>query len=158
MQLLTHDGWHAELESDEHLTDVRAGNKTVGAEAEVDRDIGGHNNVRPKPFNAPDADIVDAEIINKQYVNEKKPFIYTQNSENNSENPERFFSAQENSFNFSKSAPFSQTTTANIAQSYVSDRSFSGSTKYGSSSGSFSSFGSSNKELAQVGRQLAFSA
>jgi hypothetical protein len=121
-----------------------------------DKLFGGHNNVRPKPFIAPDADIVDAEIINKEFVNKKKPFIYTQNSQNNSENPERFFSAQENSFNFSKSAPFSQTTTANIAQSYVPDRYLSGSTKYGSSSGSFSSF-SSPKELA-VGRQLAFSA
>ena len=120
-----------------------------------DKLFGGHNNVRPKPFIAPDADIVDAEIINKEFVNEKKPFIYTQNSQNNSENPERFFSAQENSFNFSKSAPFSQAATANIAQSYVSDRSFSGSTKYGSSSGSFSSF---NNQAAQVGRQLVLSA
>lgn len=122
-----------------------------------DKLFGGHNNVRPKPFIAPDADIVDAEIINKEFVNEKKPFIYTQNSQNNSENPERFFSAQENSFNFSKSAPFSQAATANITQSYVyvSDRSFSGSTKYGSSSGSFSSFGSSKREVAQVGRQFA---
>ena len=118
--------------------------------------FGGHNNVRPKPFSAPDEDIVvDAEIINKEFVNEKKPFIYTQNSHNNPENSERFFSAQADNFNFSKSAPFSQATTANIAQSYVSDRSFSGSTKYGSSSGSFSSFGSSNKEVAQVGRQFA---
>jgi hypothetical protein len=121
----------------------------------------GGQNVRPKTtstekqaFIDPDAEIVDAKFT----VLDEKPFIYTQNSQNNPENSERFFSAQENSFNFSKSAPFSQTTTANIAQSYVSDRSFSGSTRYGSSSGSFSSFGSSNKEVAQVGRQLAFSA
>jgi hypothetical protein len=124
-----------------------------------DKLFGGHNNVRPKPFIAPDADIVDAEIINKEFVNEKKPFIYTQNSQNNSErrNSEGFFTQRDN-LDFSKSAPFSQAATANIAQSYVSDRSFAtGSTKYGSS-GSFSSFGSSNKEAAQVGRELAFSA
>jgi hypothetical protein len=97
----------------------------------------------------PDADIVDAKFT---VLDERKPFIYTQNSQNNPENSERFFSAQENSFNFSKSAPFSQTITADIAQSY---RSFSGSTKYGSSSGSFSSF---NNQAAQVGRQLVLSA
>jgi hypothetical protein len=127
--------------------------------------FGGHN-VKPKSTNTerqaftakqafigPDAEIEDAIIKGS------KPFIYTENSQNNPENSERFSSAQENSFNFSKSAPFSQAATANIAQSYVSDRSFSGSTKYGSSSGSFSSFSSSNREEARfVGRQLAFSA
>ncbi len=120
--------------------------------------FGGHN-VKPKSTNTEkqtfidsDADIVDAKFT---VLDERKPFIYTQNSHNNPENSERFFSAQADNFNFSKSAPFSQATTANIAQSYVSDRSFSGSTKYGSSSGSFSSFGSSNKEVAQVGRQFA---
>ena len=114
--------------------------------------FGGHN-VKPKSTNTekqafidPDADIVDAKFT---VLDERKPFIYTQNSQNNPENSERFFSAQENSFNFSKSAPFSQTITADIAQSY---RSFSGSTKYGSSSGSFSSF---NNQAAQVGRPLA---
>jgi hypothetical protein len=118
--------------------------------------FGGHN-VKPKSTNTEkhidsDTDIVDAKFT---VLDERKPFIYTQNSHNNPENSERFFSAQADNFNFSKSAPFSQATTANIAQSYVSDRSFSGSTKYGSSSGSFSSFGSSNKEVAQVGRQFA---
>lgn len=120
--------------------------------------FGGHNvrskstNTEKQTFIDPNADIVDAKFT---VLDERKPFIYTQNSQNNSENSERFFSAQADNFNFSKSAPFSQATTANIAQSYVSDRSFSGSTKYGSSSGSFSSFGSSNKEVAQVGRQFA---
>jgi hypothetical protein len=119
--------------------------------------FGGHN-VKPKSANTekqtfidPDADIVDAKFT---VLDERKPFIYTQN---NSENSERFFSAQADNFNFSKSAPFSQAATANIAQSYVSDRSFAtGSTKYGSSGSS--SFSPSNKEAAQVGRQLAFSA
>jgi hypothetical protein len=121
--------------------------------------FGGHNNVKPKStekqaFINPNAEIVDAEFT---VIDERKPFIYTQNSQNNSENSERFFSAQADNFNFSKSAPFSQAATANIAQSYVSDRSFAtGSTKYGSSGSS--SFSPSNKEAAQVGRQLAFSA
>ncbi|MEB3314676.1 MAG: hypothetical protein VKK32_00475 [Candidatus Melainabacteria bacterium] len=104
-----------------------------------------------------DADIVDAKFT---VLNERKPFIYTQNSQNNPgrRNPEDSFSAKKN-FDFSESVPFSQAATANIAQSYVSDRSFAtGSTKYGSLSGSFSSFGSPKEKLAQVGREFAYSA
>ena len=121
--------------------------------------FGGHNNVKPKSTNTakqvfidPDADIIEATVLKS----ERQPFIYTQNSQNNSErrDSEGFFTQRDN-LDFSKSAPFSQAATANIAQSYVSDRSFSGSTKYGSSSGSFSSFGSSNKETAQLVRPLA---
>jgi hypothetical protein len=116
----------------------------------------GGQNVRSKSTNIdPDAYIIEATVLKS----ERQPFIYTQNSQNNSErrNSEGFFTQRDN-LDFSKSAPFSQAATANIAQSYVSDRSFAtGSTKYGSS-GSFSSFGSSNKEAAQVGRELAFSA
>jgi len=123
--------------------------------------FGGHN-VKPKSANTekqtfkidPDADIVDATFT---VLDERKPFIYTRNSQNNHGNSEGFFTQRDN-LDFSKSAPFSQVATANIAQSYyVSDRSFAtGSTKYGSSGSS--SLSSSNKEAAQVGRQLAFNA
>jgi hypothetical protein len=98
-------------------------------------------------FIGPDAEIEDAIIKGS------KPFRYTQNSQNNPErNQERFFT--QDSFS-TKSAPFSQAATANIAQSYVLDRSFgNGSTKYGSGLSSFNS----PKELAQVGREFAFNA
>lgn len=120
--------------------------------------FGGHN-VKPKSTNTEkqtfidsDADIVDAKFT---VLDERKPFIYTQNSHNNPEHSERFFS--QDSFS-TKSAPFSQAATANVAQFYAaSDRSFgNGSNKYGPS-GSFSSFGSPEK-LAQVGREFAYSA
>jgi hypothetical protein len=121
-------------------------------------------NVKPKstnnakPFIAPDADIIDAEIINKEFVNDKKPFIHTFTTQNNPENrnSEGFFTQADNR-DFSRSAHFSQAATANIAQSDVSDRSFAtGSTRYGSSGSS--SFSPSNTAAAKVGRQLAFSA
>jgi hypothetical protein len=124
-----------------------------------DKLFGGHNNVRPKPFIAPDADIVDAEIINKEFVNEKKPFIYTQNSQNNSErrNSEGFFTQRDN-LDFSKSI-FSPSITNNLAQASVSNGSFMPNRLSGNDSkyGSFSSFNSPNK-TAQLGRELAFSA
>ncbi len=120
--------------------------------------FGGHNRVRStkstntanQAFIDPDADVV----VNAKFRILDERITDTQN---NPENSERFFSPQENSFNFSKSAPFSQAATANIAQSYVSDRSFAtGSTKYGSSGSS--SFSSNREEARFVGRQLAFSA
>ena len=113
-----------------------------------DKLFGGHNNVRPKPFIAPDADIVDAKFT----VLDEKTFIYTQNSQNNPENSEGFFT-QAGDRDFPKSAHPSHT----VAQFYAaaaSDRSLGNrSTKYGPSGSS--SFGSSNREL---GRQFAFSA
>jgi len=96
-------------------------------------------------FIDPDAEIEDAIIKGS------KPSIYTQNSQNNPENSERFFSAQ-NNFN-SESVSFSQAATVNVAKFY-SDRSFgNGSTKYGSG---LSSFASNNQ--APLGRQLVLSA
>jgi|688.fasta_scaffold00907_23 hypothetical protein len=120
--------------------------------------FGRHNHVGPKSANTANQAFIDTDTdpctpIEDATVLREKPFIYTRNSQNNSENPERFFSAQENSFNFSKSAPFSQAATVNVAKFY-SDRSFgNGSNKYGPSGSS--SFGSSNREVAQVGRQFA---
>ena len=118
--------------------------------------FGGHN-VKPKSTNTekqafidPDADIVDAKFT---VLDERKPFIYTQNSQNNPgrRNSEDSFSAK-NNFN-SESVSFSQAATVNVAKFY-SDRSFgNGSNKYGPSGSS--SFGSSNREVAQVGRQFA---
>jgi hypothetical protein len=96
-------------------------------------------------------DIIEATVLKS----ERQPFIHTQNSQNNPErrNSEGFFSAK-NNFN-SESVSFSQAATVNVAKFY-SDRSFgNGSNKYGSSSGSFSSF---NNQAAQVGRQLVLSA
>ncbi len=113
-------------------------------------------NVKPKEKQAfidPDADIVDAKFT---VLDERKPFIYTQNSQNNSENPERFFSAQKNSFNFPESAHFSQREAAIMSEFYAaSDRSLAkanGSNRYGSG---VSSFSASNKAAAQVGGKLA---
>lgn len=109
--------------------------------------FGGHNNVRPKPFSAPDEDIVDAEIINKEFVNEKKPFIYTQN------NPENRNSGFFNQDSFSKSA-FSSNVANNAAQASVSNGAWMPNRLSGNDfkSGSLSSFRSSNREL---GRELA---
>ena len=118
--------------------------------------FGGHN-VKPKSTNTEkqtfidsDADIVDAKFT---VLDERKPFIYTQNSQNNPENSERFFSAQKNSFKFPKSAPSSETA-AQFYAAAASDRSLGNrSTKYGPSGSS--SFGSSTKETAQLVRPLA---
>jgi hypothetical protein len=93
-----------------------------------------------------DADIIEATVLKS----ERQPFIYTQN--NPGRNSEGFFSAK-NNFDFSESVSFSQAATVNVAKFY-SDRSFgNGSNKYGPSGSS--SFGSSNREVAQVGRQFA---
>ncbi len=116
--------------------------------------FGGHN-VKPKSTNTEkqtfidsDADIVDAKFT---VLDERKPFIYTQNNPQNT-NSDRF-STQAGNRDFSKSAHPSHT----VAQFYAaaaSDRSLGNrSTKYGPSGSS--SFGSSNKEVAQVGRQFA---
>ena len=120
----------------------------------------GGQHVKPKSTNTEKQAFIDtdADIIIEATVLGEKPFIYTQNSQNNPErkNSKEFFSAK-NNFDFSESVPFSQVAAGNIAQSYVSDRSFAtGSTKYGSSGSS--SFSPSNTAAAQVGRQLAFSA
>lgn len=137
----------------------------MGINANVfDTLFGGHNRVRStkstntanQAFTAKQAFIGPGAKIEDAIIKGSEP-LYTENPKNNPENSERFFSPQENSFNFSKSAPFSQAATANIAQSYVSDRSFAtGSTKYGSSGSS--SFSSNREEARFVGRQLAFSA
>lgn len=116
--------------------------------------FGGHN-VKPKSTNTEkqtfidsDADIVDAKFT---VLDERKPFIYTQNSHNNPENSERFFS--QDSFS-TKSAPFSQAATANVAQASVSNGAWMPNRLSGNDSkyGSLSSLGSSNREL---GRELA---
>ena len=107
-----------------------------------DKLFGGHNNVRPKPFIAPDADIVDAEIINKEFVNEKKPFIYPENRNSGFFNQDSFF----------KSAPFSQAAIA--PQAYVLNGSFPDRLLFGNARGPFRSF-NSPKKLAQFSRELA---
>ena len=125
--------------------------------------FGGHN-VKPKSANTerqsfidPDEDIIEATVLKS----ERQPFIYTQNSQNNSErrNSEGFFTQRDN-LDFSKSI-FSPSITNNVAQASVSNGSFMPNRLSGNDSkyGSFSSFSSSNREEDRfVGRQLAFSA
>jgi hypothetical protein len=106
-------------------------------------------NTEKQTFIDSDADIVDAKFT---VLDERKPFIYTRNSQNNlgRRNSEDSFSAK-NNFN-SESVSFSQAATVNVAKFY-SDRSLpTGSTKYGSSR-PFSSFNSPGLPL--VGRPLA---
>lgn len=112
--------------------------------------FGGHN-VKPKSTNTEkqtfidsDADIVDAKFT---VLDERKPFIYTQN------NPENRNSGFFNQDSFSKSA-FSSNVANNAAQASVSNGAWMPNRLSGNDfkSGSFSSFRSSNREL---GRELA---
>ncbi|MFM7457650.1 MAG: hypothetical protein ACKO3R_03185 [bacterium] len=100
-------------------------------------------------FNIDPDKIVDVKFT---VLDEEKPFIYTQNNLGN-RNPEGFFTQAGNG-DSSKLAHSSHTVAQFYAASYRSLG--NGSTKYGSSGSS--SFISSNREKAQVGRQLAFSA
>ncbi|NBV98562.1 MAG: hypothetical protein EBR67_03505 [Proteobacteria bacterium] len=124
--------------------------------------FGGHNNVKPKStekqaFIDPDTDIIIEATVLKS---ERQPFIYTQNSQNNSErrNSEGFFTQRDN-LDFPKSIFFPGITN-NVAQASVSNGSFMPSRLYGNDSkyGSLSSLGSSNKKEEILGARLAFSA
>ncbi len=108
------------------------------------------SNAEKTAFIDPEEEVIEATVLSTE---ERKPYIYSQNTQNNPEhrNSEGFFTQD----SFSKSAPPSQTVAANVSQFYAaSDRSFTaGSTKYGSSGSS--SFSPSNKAAGQVGRQFA---
>jgi hypothetical protein len=123
----------------------------------------GGQNVRPKSTNTekqafkidPYADIADAEIKTEFAF---APFRYTQNSQNNPENPERF-STQRDNLDFSKSVFSSQVAAGNIAQASVSNGFSMPSRLSGNDSrGSLRPFNLPNQKEEFFGAKLALTA
>ena len=101
-------------------------------------------------FIDPNAEIEDAKI-NKEFVNEKKPFIYTQKPQNNHERNPDF--TQDSFFK----SVFSPSITDKVAQAFVPNGAWMPNRLSGNDSkyGSLSSLGSSNKKEEILGAKLA---